>query len=62
MANGTMTVREAGKKGGQAVKEKRGFEFFVQIGRKGGEAVMYKYGPRYYSEIGKKGGRNRKAR
>ncbi|MBX6771945.1 MAG: Em GEA1 (EM1), partial [Chloroflexi bacterium] len=31
-----MTVREAGKKGGEAVKEKYGPEFYSKIGKKGG--------------------------
>lgn len=32
-----MTVEEAGRKGGQAVKKKYGHEFYEEIGRKGGE-------------------------
>lgn len=35
---GAMTVREAGKKGGDTVKRKYGREFYEEIGRKGGEA------------------------
>ena len=31
-----MTVREAGKKGGEAVKRKYGSEYYSKIGRKGG--------------------------
>jgi len=34
-----MTVKEAGKKGGQAVKQKYGPEFYSRIGKKGGETV-----------------------
>ncbi|MBI4319968.1 MAG: Em GEA1 (EM1), partial [Chloroflexi bacterium] len=34
-----MTVREAGKKGGETVKKKYGPEFYTRIGRKGGETV-----------------------
>jgi general stress protein YciG len=37
---GQMTVREAGKKGGE----------------KGGEVTARKYGHRFYEEIGRKGG------
>jgi hypothetical protein len=44
---GTMTVREAGrrggiaggKKGGLATKQKYGHEFYIAIGRKGGRKV-----------------------
>ena len=44
---GTMTVREAGrrggiaggKKGGLATKQKYGHEFYTAIGRKGGQKV-----------------------
>ena len=32
-----MTVREAGKKGGKAVKEKHGPEYYSRIGKKGGK-------------------------
>ena len=31
-----MTVREAGRKGGEAVKRKYGSEYYAKIGRKGG--------------------------
>jgi general stress protein YciG len=31
-----MTVREAGRKGGEAVKRKYGSEYYSKIGRKGG--------------------------
>lgn len=53
---GGMTVREAGKKGGDTVKAKYGAEFYEAIGRKGGEATKEKYGPTFYEEIGHKGG------
>lgn len=35
-----MTVQEAGRKGGETVKEKYGPEFYAQIGQKGGEKVQ----------------------
>ena len=38
-ARGDMTVREAGHKGGEKVKEERGPAFFSQIGQKGGHKV-----------------------
>jgi len=61
---GGMTVSEAGRKGGERVRDERGVEFYQEIGRKGGElggrkggeAVRDKYGPSCYEEIGRKGG------
>lgn len=61
---GEMTTREAGRLGGNKVKEERGVEFYSEIGhkggqiggRKGGNTTKQKYGPQFYSEIGKKGG------
>jgi len=55
-AAGDMTVREAGRKGGQKVKETRGPEFFREIGRKGGQATAKAHGHEFYQEIGRKGG------
>ena len=55
-----MSVREAGKRGGDRVKEKYGSEFYEAIGRKGGEATKSKYGPTFYEEIGAKGGQKPK--
>ncbi len=55
-----MSVREAGKRGGDRVKEKYGSEFYEAIGRKGGEATKSKYGPSFYEEIGSKGGQKPK--
>ncbi len=55
-SGGGMTVREAGKRGGDRVKAKYGSEFYEAIGRKGGEATKEKYGPTFYEEIGQKGG------
>lgn len=53
---GEMTVREAGRKGGQKVKESHGPEFFREIGRKGGQATAKAHGHEFYQEIGRKGG------
>jgi general stress protein YciG len=53
---GEMTVREAGRKGGQTVKERHGIEFFREIGRKGGQATARAHGHEFYQEIGRKGG------
>jgi len=57
---GGMSVREAGKRGGDRVKAKYGSEFYEAIGRKGGEATKSKYGPSFYEEIGAKGGQKLK--
>jgi general stress protein YciG len=58
--SGGMSVREAGKRGGDRVKAKYGSEFYEAIGRKGGEATKTKYGPAFYEEIGQKGGQKMK--
>ena len=60
-AGGGMTVAEAGRKGGQAVRDKYGPSFYEQIGKKGGEAVKAERGHAFYEEIGKKGGESVKA-
>ena len=36
---GEMTVREAGRKGGETTKKTHGHDFYVQIGHKGGQKV-----------------------
>jgi general stress protein YciG len=53
---GSMTVREAGHKGGEKTAETHGKEFYQQIGHKGGEKVAEEKGPGFYSRIGHKGG------
>lgn len=52
----SITVREAGKLGGEAVKRKHGVEFYEAIGRKGGEATRDAHGHEFYAGIGKMGG------
>jgi general stress protein YciG len=58
--SGEMSVREAGRKGGERTAETHGPEFYSEIGQKGGEkggeVTKQKYGPEFYSEIGHKGG------
>lgn len=34
---GQMTVEEAGRKGGETVREERGSKFYSEIGQKGGQ-------------------------
>jgi general stress protein YciG len=48
-----MSAREAGQKGGEAVKKKYGPEYYKQIGRKGGEATRATHGHEFYEAIGK---------
>jgi general stress protein YciG len=38
-SKGTMTVAEAGRKGGLTVRDQRGHEFYEEIGHKGGQKV-----------------------
>jgi uncharacterized protein len=56
-----MSARDAGQKGGDAVKKKYGPEFYKRIGRKGGEATKAVYGREFYESIGKKGGEQKSA-
>jgi general stress protein YciG len=49
-------LSEAGRRGGEVVKERYGTEFYREIGEKGGGAVKERYGTEFYSEIGKRGG------
>lgn len=62
---GSMSVREAGKrggdKGGQTTKARYGSEYYREIGRRGGEAVRASRGPEFYEEIGRKGGQKVRA-
>ena len=53
---GEMSVREAGKRGGDAVRAKYGPSFYEEIGRKGGEVTKERHGAEFYENIGQKGG------
>jgi uncharacterized protein len=58
---GSMTVAEAGRKGGETVRNERGRGFYEAIGRKGGATVKAERGRSFYEEIGRKGGETVKA-
>jgi general stress protein YciG len=51
-----MSVREAGKKGGDTVRDRYGSQFYEEIGRKGGQATRERHGADFYEQIGHKGG------
>jgi len=55
----SITVADAGRRGGLAVLRKRGRRFYVEIGRKGQKAMRSKH-PGMAAEWGKLGGRPRK--
>ena len=38
-STGSMTVREAGRKGGEVTSKRHGPQFYEEIGRKGGQKV-----------------------
>ena len=56
-SGGEMSVRDAGKKGGDTVRERYGPGFYETIGRKGGQATRERHGAQFYETIGQKGGR-----
>lgn len=56
-ANEGMSVREAGRKGGNTTKDRYGSDFFQEIGAKGGKTVSERYSSDHFREIGRKGGR-----
>ena len=47
---------ENARRGGMAVREKYGSEFFARIGSKGGRTVRERRGPDFYANIGRLGG------
>jgi general stress protein YciG len=55
----SISVNEAGRKGGLTILRKKGRELFSNIGRKGQAAMLAKY-PGMASTWGKKGGRPKK--
>lgn len=62
----SMTVAEAGRKGGLENKRRHGPEFYREIGKKGGQRMKEliaagKIDPDFYTKIGTKGGNTVKA-
>lgn len=55
----SITVAEAGRRGGQSTLEHRGIEFFREIGAKGGRKTAELY-RELLNEFGKRGGRPRR--
>lgn len=55
-SNGEMSVREAGRKGGEVRRGQLGPEGYSRLGRKGGEATASTHGSAFYQQIGQKGG------
>lgn len=52
-------AKEAGHKGGEAVKRKYGPQFYHDIGKIGGETIKNARGSSFYSAIGRLGGLRR---
>lgn len=52
----TTSTSEAGRRGGSAVRDKYGEEYYRRIGKKGGAALKEKRGNEYYRTIAQKGG------
>lgn len=56
---GSISVQEAGRRGGTATLENQGPDFFKRIGKKGGKRTKELYGE-LLSGFGKRGGRPRR--
>ena len=54
-----ISVKEAGKRGGIATRDRHGVEFYRQIGARGGEITKRRWG-HLFGQFGKKGGRPRR--
>ncbi|HST88939.1 MAG TPA: hypothetical protein VLJ14_11210 [Ktedonobacterales bacterium] len=55
-ARGPKAGTDSAKRGGRAMAEQYGRDFFVRIGSKGGRTMRDRHGPEFYAEIGKRGG------
>jgi hypothetical protein len=56
----SMTVSEAGKKGGKTTRRKYGKDHYRNIGEVGGAKTRDSHPPEFYSMIGKKGAEARR--
>lgn len=54
-----ISVREAGRRGGTATRDRHGVEFLREIAKRGGETTKRRYA-HLFSEFGRKGGRPRR--
>lgn len=61
-AKGDPRCVEGGRRGGKAVVETYGREFYQGIGKRGGKALRETYGIEHFRDIGKKGAQAKKAR
>ena len=52
---GEITCREAGRRGGEKVKQKIGRAGYAALGRQGGAVTKARYGSDYYTRIGQSG-------
>lgn len=57
----SITVKEAGKRGGLALLRRRGREHFAEMGKRGQESMREKY-PHMAQQWGRLGGRPKKPR
>lgn len=55
-ARGPKAGTDSAKRGGRAMAEQYGRDFYVRIGSKGGRAMRDRNGLEFYAEIGKRGG------
>ena len=53
---GEMSVKDAGRKGGEKTSQAHGKEFYENIGHKGGQKTSQAHGKDFYEDIGHKGG------